>query len=33
LGIAAIGALGFVIYLIMRYGPDVFRGIFGVVRI
>jgi len=21
--------LGFVIYLIMRYGPDVFRGLFG----
>src|SRR2546422_488362 len=29
LGIAAIGALGFVIYLIMRYGPGVFHGIFG----
>jgi len=29
LGIVAIGALGFVIYLIMRYGPDVFRGLFG----
>jgi len=32
LGIAAIGALGFLIYLIMRYGPGAFRGIFGVVR-
>src|SRR5438552_15487820 len=30
LGIVAIGALGFVIYLIMRYGPDVFRGLFGI---
>src|SRR6266581_335984 len=29
LGIAAIGALGFVIYLVMRYGPGVFHGIFG----
>ena len=29
LGIAAIGALGFVISLIMRYGPGVFHGIFG----
>jgi protein transport protein SEC61 subunit gamma-like protein len=28
LGIAAIGALGFIIYLIMRYGPDLFRRIF-----
>ncbi|HYY48533.1 MAG TPA: protein translocase SEC61 complex subunit gamma, partial [Thermoplasmata archaeon] len=28
LGIAAIGALGFVIYLIMRYGPNIFRGLF-----
>ena len=32
LGVAAIGALGFLIYLIMRYGPDLFRGIFGIVR-
>ncbi len=31
LGIVAIGAMGFVIYLLMRYGPDVFRGLFGVV--
>lgn len=31
LGIAAIGALGFLIYLIMRYGPDLFRGVFGTV--
>jgi len=31
LGIAAIGALGFVIYLVMRYGPNFFRGLFGVV--
>ena len=31
LGIAAIGALGFVIYLVMRYGPDVVRGLFGIV--
>lgn len=29
LGIAAIGALGFVIYLIMRYGPDIFRDLFN----
>lgn len=28
IGIAAIGALGFIIYLIMRYGPDFFRGLF-----
>jgi len=33
LGIAAIGALGFIIYLIMRYGPDLFRGIFGIVGV
>src|SRR6058998_843850 len=31
LGIAAIGALGFLIYLIMRYGPGLFHGIFGFV--
>jgi protein transport protein SEC61 subunit gamma and related proteins len=30
-GIAAIGALGFIIYLIMRYGPGLFRGIFQTV--
>jgi len=30
LGIVAIGALGFIIYLIMRYGPDLFRGLFGI---
>ncbi len=29
LGIAAIGALGFLIYLIMRYGPGAVRGLFG----
>jgi preprotein translocase subunit Sss1 len=29
LGIAAIGALGFVIYLVMRYGPDIFRNLFS----
>lgn len=33
IGIAAIGALGFVIYLIMRYGPGVFRGLFGILGI
>ena len=31
LGIAAIGAMGFVIYLIMRYGPRIFGGLFGIV--
>ena len=31
IGIVAIGALGFVIYLIMRYGPGAIRGLFGVV--
>ena len=31
LGIAAIGALGFAIYLIMRYGPGVIHGLFGFV--
>jgi len=30
LGIAAIGAMGFVIYLIMRYGPRIFGGLFGI---
>jgi protein transport protein SEC61 subunit gamma and related proteins len=30
-GIAAIGALGFIIYLIMRYGPEIFRGFFQTV--
>lgn len=33
LGIAAIGAMGFVIYLIMRYGPDIIRGLFGTVGV
>ena len=33
LGVAAIGALGFVIYLLMRYGPDIVRGLFGVLGI
>jgi len=28
LGIAAIGLLGFVIYWLMRYGPDFLRGLF-----
>lgn len=31
LGIAAIGAMGFIIYLIMRYGPGIFGGLFGTV--
>jgi protein transport protein SEC61 subunit gamma-like protein len=31
IGIALIGALGFVIYLIMRSGPDLFRGFFKIV--
>ncbi|HYV08669.1 MAG TPA: protein translocase SEC61 complex subunit gamma [Thermoplasmata archaeon] len=31
LGIVAIGALGFVIYLIMRYGPGAIHGLFGIV--
>jgi len=31
LGIVAIGALGFVIYLVMRYGPDAIRRLFGIV--
>jgi protein transport protein SEC61 subunit gamma and related proteins len=31
IGIAAIGALGFSIYLIMRYGPGIFHGIFQTV--
>lgn len=31
LGIALIGALGFVIYLLMRYGPDLFGGLFETV--
>ena len=31
IGIAAIGAMGFVIYLIMRYGPEIIRGLFGTV--
>lgn len=29
LGVVAIGALGFVIYWAMRYGPDWFRSLFG----
>ncbi|OGS48637.1 MAG: protein translocase SEC61 complex subunit gamma [Euryarchaeota archaeon RBG_16_68_13] len=29
IGIAAIGALGFAIYWLMRYGPDFFRTLFG----
>ncbi|OGS63567.1 MAG: protein translocase SEC61 complex subunit gamma [Euryarchaeota archaeon RBG_19FT_COMBO_69_17] len=29
LGIVAIGALGFLIYWGMRYGPDWFRSLFG----
>jgi protein transport protein SEC61 subunit gamma and related proteins len=28
IGIALIGALGFVIYLIMTYGPRIFQGLF-----
>jgi protein transport protein SEC61 subunit gamma and related proteins len=28
LGVVAIGALGFIIYLIMRYGPEVVRRMF-----
>ena len=28
IGIAAIGALGFIIYLIMRYGPGFFSNLF-----
>lgn len=31
IGIAAIGALGFIIYLIMRYGPEVFGRFFQTV--
>jgi protein transport protein SEC61 subunit gamma-like protein len=31
IGIALIGALGFVIYLIMRYGPGIFQGLFKAV--
>lgn len=30
IGIAAIGALGFLIYLLMRYGPELIRGLFGI---
>lgn len=29
LGLIAIGALGFAIYWVMRYGPEFFRGLFG----
>ncbi|HEY7587312.1 MAG TPA: protein translocase SEC61 complex subunit gamma [Thermoplasmata archaeon] len=29
IGLVLIGALGFVIYLIMRYGPGVIQGLFG----
>ena len=29
LGLVAIGALGFVIYFIMRYGGSFFAGLFG----
>lgn len=32
LGIAAMGALGFLIYLIMTFGPDIIGGLFGSVR-
>jgi len=33
LGIAAIGALGFLIYLIMRHAPGILRELFGSVGI
>jgi len=29
LGLLAVGALGFVIYLVIRYGPDLFGRLFG----
>jgi len=29
IGLVAIGALGFLIYLIMRYGGNFIRGLFG----
>lgn len=29
IGIVAIGAVGFLIYWIMRYGPDLFSRLFG----
>ena len=29
IGLVLIGALGFVIYLVMRYGPGLVKGIFG----
>ncbi len=29
IGLVLIGALGFVIYLVMRYGPGVLKGLFG----
>ncbi len=32
IGLVLIGALGFAIYLIMRYGPGFFSGLFGVIR-
>ena len=29
IGLVLIGALGFVIYLVMRYGPGLLKGLFG----
>ena len=29
IGLVLIGALGFVIYLVMRYGPGLVKGLFG----